>query len=233
MRKITIALALLAAVALPAGAQAKEVTSVAICGPDSCRTITDRSLLTQFEEAAGSTDLYVGPVAPAPYLVVRVKVDAGSDSFTWQSFYVPSGRVMRGTNEQNRASWRSMPRTEWTLMDSFAAGVTPFAVPTVTRATVGARTAVNPASYLGLYRLKRTRGAYPKRDYWLRIRLFSDTASPWTDGTNLLRYNPRERLLERDGDYVRLSKPTARALAKASALRFRPAAGVFTRIGIF
>src|SRR5215216_5849353 len=103
MRKITFALALLAAVALPAGAQAKEVSSVAVCGPDSCRTITDRSLLTQFEESAGSSDLYVGPVAPAPFYTVRVTVDAEGQTFSWGAFYVPSGRVMRTTNEHNRA----------------------------------------------------------------------------------------------------------------------------------
>ena len=79
--------------------------------------------------------------------------------------------------------------------------------------------ASNPASYLNLYRLKATPNAYPKRSGWRRIRLHSASPSPWTDGVSVLRYLPRERILDRDGRYVRLTKRLGRALQRAAALQ--------------
>jgi hypothetical protein len=222
MTRIALLLAAAAAavLALAGAASAKEVVSVQVCGPDACSTVTDRETITRFEESAGSVDVYTGPAAPAEYYLVRVAVDSGDNGIvTLESFYVPSARVLRGPDERGHAVWWRAPRAERTVLDSVATGVRPFPVPEVTRATVGQRPAADPASYLNLYRLKRTPSAHPKRSGWRRIRLTSALASPWTDGANVLMYLPRERLLQRDGEYVRLSKRLGRAVQRAAALR--------------
>jgi hypothetical protein len=208
-----------AALALVAAAPAKEVSSIQICGPEACATVTDRATLAQFEQSAGSYDVSVGPAAPAVYYVLRVTYDDGAQQHSWENFYVPAARSLRSVDEAGRAAWRRAPKAQRALLDSIAAGVRPFAVPVVTKATVGRRAAANPASYLGLYNLKRSPKAFPRRPGWQRIRLASAAPSPWTDGANVLRYLPKERLLERDGEYVRLPKRLARAVRRAAALR--------------
>jgi hypothetical protein len=226
MKKLIVAAAAGLALTFAGVAQAKEISEVKVCGAEACKTITDRAQLDQFAEGPGSTDLYVGAAAPADFYTVRVTVSVeNSESVSWEQFYVPSARVMRGTDESGRASWRRTPNAERAALDAFASGVKPFPAPEVTRATVGRRVAADPASYLGLYRLKLSPKAYPKRNYWIRIRLSSAAPSPWTDGANVLRYSPKERLLERDGDYVRLPKRLARDVASASALHLSSGGG--------
>jgi hypothetical protein len=209
-----------AALALAGSSPAKEVSSVELCGPDSCAAVTDREALVRFAETTAGADVATGPAVPSAYYVVRVSIDDGTaEQHHWESFYLPGARVVRSVDEHGRASWRRAPKAERAFLDAMAAGVRAFPEPEVTTASVGKRPVVAAATYLGLYRLKRTPRAWPKRRGWQRIRLGSTVGSPWTDGANVLRYLPRERLLERDGEYVRLSKRLARAVRNAAALR--------------
>ena len=209
-----------AALAVAGSAPAKEVSSVQVCGVSACNAITDRATLQQFEESVGADDSYVGPAAPAAYYVVRVTIDAGDgQQVSWSDYYVPAAHVRRGTNERGHAQWWRTTKAEGALLDATAAGLAPFPVPGVTKATVGRKPAAEPDSYLSLYRLRVSPYAYPKHAGWRRIRLTSAVPSPWTDGANVLRYLPRERLLYRDGEYVRLSRPVARAMQHAAALK--------------
>jgi hypothetical protein len=220
--RIALLCAVVAAAALAAvgAAPAKEVTELQVCGPDACATVTDRDWLSRFENSVGSDDVIIGAAAPAEYYVVRGTIDAGdSQQFRWENYYVPGGRALRGENELGRASWRRAPAAQRALLNELAAGVRPYPVPVVTKASVGHKEAAEPASYLNLYRLKRSPRALPKRPGWQRIRLTSEVPSPWTDGKNVLRYLPKERLLERDGQYVRLAKRLARAVQRAAALQ--------------
>jgi len=209
-----------AALALAGSAPAKEVSSVQVCGVYACNTITDRATLEQFVEASGSDGSYTGPAAPAEYYVVRVTVDAGEgQQAAWSDYYVPGAHVRRGTNEQGHAQWRRTTKDERAFLDATAAGLAPFPAPDITRARVGRKPAADPDSYLSLYRLRVSPYAYPKHPGWRRIRLTSAVPSPWTDGANVLRYLPKERLLDRDGEYVRLPRMLARAVQRAAALR--------------
>ncbi|MDQ3876394.1 MAG: hypothetical protein M3322_12775 [Actinomycetota bacterium] len=219
MRRLALAIAAAVALALPGAAAAKEVTSLEICGAETCRTVTSPAVLTQVGESAGRAGVSAAPAAPAEFFLIRTTVEGDDHRFTWESFYVPSARVMRGIDEHKHAYWRRTPNEERTLLDSLAAGLRPLPVPEVTRATVGRRTAADPASYLALYRLRPTdRYAYPRRADWIRIRLRSKLPSPWTDGANVLAYSPSARLLERDGQFVRLPKRLGREVRRAAAL---------------
>jgi hypothetical protein len=218
MTRLVLALAAAAALALPGAASAKELTAVETCGVDGCRTVRDRDVLSRFEQSAGESDVRVAPARPAPFYVVRVTVDGGDQQFTWENFYVPSARTIRGTDERKRALWQRAPEGERAILDSLAAGVTPFSPPEVVRATVGRKTAADPASYLALYRLQGTRAAYPRKGDWIRIRLYSTRPSPWTDGANVLAYSPSARVLQRDGELVRVPKRVGRQIRTGAAL---------------
>ncbi len=218
MTRLVLALAAAAALALPAAATAKEMTAVETCGVDGCRTVRDRDVLSRLEQSAGESDVRGAPARPAPFYVVRVTVDGGDQRVTWENFYVPSARTMRGMDERNRALWRRVPEGERAILDSLAAGVTPFPAPEVVRATVGRKTAADPASYLALYRLEGKRAAYPRRADWIRIRLYSTRPTPWTDGANVLAYSPSARVLRRDGELVRVPKRLGRQIRTGAAL---------------
>ena len=218
MTRLVLALAAAAALLLPGAATAKEVTAVETCGVDGCKTVRDRDVLSRLEQSAGESDVRGAPARPAPFYVVRVTVDGGDQQFTWESFYVPSARTMRGTDERKRAFWRRVPEGERAILDSLAAAVTPFPAPEVVRATVGRKPAADPASYLALYRLEGRRAAYPRKADWIRIRLYSARRSPWTDGANVLAYSPSARALERDGELVRVPKRVGRQIRTGAAL---------------
>jgi hypothetical protein len=198
---------------------AKEISSVQVCGPQACATVTDRDTISSFENSAGSGALDTGPAAPGAYYVLRVTVDTGQDKVAWEQYYVPSARKVRDTSAESSSLWHRPSSAERAFLDSLAAGVQPYAVPEITSATVGRKAASNPGSYLNLYRLKATPRAYPRHSGWRRIRLHSAAPSPWTDGVSILRYLPKERLLDRDNQYVRLTKRLGRALQRAAALQ--------------
>src|SRR5439155_15352296 len=185
----------------------------------ACKTVTDRETISRFENSAGSGAVNTGPAVPGEYYVLRVTVDTGESNVAWQQYYIPSARKVRDFTAEDSSLWHRPSSDERAFLDSLATGVQPYPVPEVTSATVGRRAASNPASYLNLYRLKATPNAYPKRSGWRRIRLHSASPSPWTDGVSVLRYLPRERILDRDGRYVRLTKRLGRALQRAAALQ--------------
>lgn len=216
---VGVAVAALAALAVAATAPAKEISSIQLCGPQACNTVTDRDTIGQFENSAGSGAVDTGPAVPGAYYVLRVTIDTGDSKVSWEQYYIPAARKLRDHSAESSSLWHRAPSAERAFLDSLAAGVQPYPVPEVTSATVGRKTASNPASYLNLYRLKASPRAYPKHAGWRRIRLHSASPSPWTDGVSILRYLPKERLLDRDGQYVRLTKRLGRALQRAAALQ--------------
>jgi hypothetical protein len=230
------ALAALAALVVAQTAPAKEISSIQLCGPQACKTVTDRETIGQFERSAGSDSVATGPATPGGYYVLRVTVNAGESNMTWQQYYIPSARKVRELTADASSLWHRPSSAERAFLDSLAAGLQPYPVPEVTSATVGRKVAANAASYLNLYRLKATPNATSKHSSWKRIRLHSASPSPWTDGmqpdplhsaspspwtdgVSILRYQPKDRLLDRDGQYVRLTKRLGRALQRAAALQ--------------
>jgi hypothetical protein len=213
------ALAALSALVVAGTAPAKEVSSIQLCGPQACNTVTDPETISRFESSTESSTVYAGPAAPGEYYVLRVTVNLGDNSATWENYYIPSARKLRDFTGQGSGIWHRAPGAERAVLDSIAAGLQPYAVPEVTSATVGRKAAANPASYLNLYRLKATPNAVARHSGWRRIRLHSASPSPWTDGASILGYQPKDRLLDRDGQYVRLTKRLGRALQRAGALQ--------------
>jgi hypothetical protein len=210
---------------LPATAQAKEISKLSICGPSSCASITDATLLQQWMQDNG---LSARPSAVAPFLRLETTVSAapgemfegGKTSVTWSDFYIPTAGVIRGTSESNVAAWTRLGSRAAEILSTAAKGVTPFPAPVITRATVGRRQATDPASYSTLFD-RRWKIAHGWASSWTRIRLQSDSASPWTDGKNVLLFSAKRRLLVRDGETVKVSGAVARRLSRAQSLSSR------------
>ena len=211
---------------LPAAAQAKEISKLSICGPSSCASITDHTLLQQWSEADNGQSAPPSPVAPFFRLETTVTLapgetfDNGETSITWADFYVPDASLIRGTSETNLAAWTRLGSRATEILSKAAKGVAPFPAPVVTRATVGRRQVTDPASYSTLFD-RSWKSSRSWASGWLRIRLQSDPASPWTDGKNVLLFSAKRRLLVRDGETVKVPSAVARRLSRAQSLSFR------------
>ena len=198
------ALALLA-VTGAAGAKAPP-TGMDFCGPSGCAHL-DWQAAENFWIRASSSGK---PVGAAPFYVVRWHFESEPEQ---TAYYVPS-----------RAAIRWHDRDAWTAMDAAAASalngalgrVEPYPVPTLTRATVGKREARNPQTYLALLDGKPS-SVYPTTA-WYRVRLFSATPSPWTNGTALIRLGKTAPYVVVDGWTLRLSRAVAKRARQGLSL---------------
>jgi hypothetical protein len=94
MRRLATAIVLATALALPAGAAAKQVTSATICGADGCWTFRDPALLEGLMSGGSPT---VPPKASAPVLRVRGAIaerPGGEVMARFTTWWVPSQRLL-------------------------------------------------------------------------------------------------------------------------------------------
>jgi hypothetical protein len=137
-------LVVVAALVLPAAAQAKELTALAVCGPGDCRDV-DVSGFGHDAPFASDTN---GP-APGPYHRLDVEVDGQSSA--WGLFYDPgTGLVAR---EDRPGTWvwsRLAPSLAESVKDT-AKRVQPFPAPRVSGARVGSKR-VSGSTYAALIR---------------------------------------------------------------------------------
>ena len=93
-------LVLAAVLVFPAGAAAKEVTALDVCGTNECTRLTDRSVLRAFEQggdmaAAAPTGAY------RSYLVrVHMREGAGGSDHEWTNRWLPAVGLL--ANEQGK-----------------------------------------------------------------------------------------------------------------------------------
>jgi hypothetical protein len=88
-------LAVTAALVLPAGAAAKEVTALDVCGTDGCTRISDRETLRGFEQGSARAEAApAGRLLRAYLLRVRIRDDAGQVQVGWTSLWLPEAGVM-------------------------------------------------------------------------------------------------------------------------------------------
>jgi hypothetical protein len=103
MRRITIAIALVAVIALvPATAQAKELASARACDDDGCRTITAKSTLRVMAGGAPTS----APATGAPFHRVRMTVRVpGDEDHSYTMVYVREQGLMRFRGEFGDYDW--------------------------------------------------------------------------------------------------------------------------------
>lgn len=157
------------------------------------------------------TDGSVAPGAPAPYYVVRYRWrDTDAEQ---RMYWIPSRGLVREST-QNLVRWFKVAPSS---LQEFTAGLAPIAVPRLTRVTVAGRAVRAPATYMRLFAVGRATNVFPAVG-WLRLHLFSDRTSPWTDGADVRISRSGAYLLRDDTVFVipeRLAERVRRALSLA------------------
>jgi hypothetical protein len=215
MRKALLAAVVLALV-VPAGALAKEVTKLEVCGAAACTSITDRALLDKLgegfngETSASTPDLQ-------PYYRLVYHVDAEGDTFTFTNYFVPRAKVTRGISQSGYTTW-------YTVSSEFAqtiaiVGGEPLATPTVDWVKVGGRVVADPESYTRLLTIRSRNRDYVDTGDWRRIVFHTSSPSPWSSDGTIAAFSGRKAALERDGGFVHLSKSLASRIAARKSLR--------------
>jgi hypothetical protein len=209
MRRALAGVLLVLPLAFAAGAAAKGPTVVRVCGPSGCaRLAGEPELLLSL---AGMGPELRTTVAPPPQAFYRLTFESGYFAGSGSGFLVPRARALR-----TRGRWFVAPAADAAQLRSAVARVRPFPRPVVTSALVDGRPAQDPGRYLDLY------GRRPKAELpanasgWVPIELRSRLPSPWTGPGHDLEYLPSERLLFRDGDWVKAS-PAAVGLIERDA----------------
>jgi hypothetical protein len=128
-----VAITVLAVLALPAGALAKEPVKATVCGADGCVTSKERAAILPLVE--GGPPVAAPPRAGAPAYRLRLTLATGAgrtDSFTnWMS---PKLRLIRGSE----GTWMTLPAATRAALLRVAGDLRPFPAE---RMPIGGRTA--------------------------------------------------------------------------------------------
>ena len=103
--RIPALLAVTAALALPAGAAAKEVTALDVCGTDGCTRISDRDTLRSFEDGSALAEAAPAGLQRAYVLRVRIRDEGGAVQVGWTSLWLPEAGVMALDDGQSGATF--------------------------------------------------------------------------------------------------------------------------------
>jgi len=219
MKKLVLVL-FLAALSVPAVANAKGALGVEVCGADGCK----QQRFASAYEAGGGPFTGMGgivtPAKPGPWVRGSILIGEPTDGKVFgrvRFFYVPGSDLMVDPGESggSPAWWR--PTGELgRLVRTLAPQVTPFAAPKVVVAVNG-DPVQDPASYLRLFTAGKRTAAYPKSDHFLQITFSSQTQTPWTTGNDIALYTA-DRLLIRDGEIVTVSPGLADRVESGSSL---------------
>jgi hypothetical protein len=246
MRRVWLVLGF--ALLLPAGAGAKLVGDLRMCGARECRTI-DRHLRHDTSwpllAAIATWPSSEAPAAPGPfYRLTIVPVDErGRPQPAGESepfYFVPNARMTRSGDGGGGAVWSRVEQIPKALSDAMRA-LRPLPAPRLTRVVVGNRVANDPHSYLRLFRLPSPRrlvrdpagprpGVEPTTSelvaYWESVRrlyipitLEARRDTPWSDHKTSLWIGRRHDLLMRDGELVRVPRLLADRVRRARSLR--------------
>jgi hypothetical protein len=104
MRRLAPAIAAAtAALALPAAAQAKEIGSLKVCGPDHCHAVTTRAAMNAFLEGGYET---LAPKTGGAFYEVRARMrHENEDAGGFTVLYVPSKGLLRAEADYGKHRW--------------------------------------------------------------------------------------------------------------------------------
>jgi len=200
MKRLVFAFALLALLAVPAPAMAKELTKVEVCGADGCAAITGKTNLQNF---GGSGEPDGSAAAPAPFYEIRYTIDAEGESSQWSSWYVPSASRLATLDERTGVAWA---RIDEPRLAALAKTLKPFARPDITSVTIGSRKVTDgPSSYLRLFTVESAGEAVPQGlADWEPVVFHAKGKTPWTLEQTSLFYSATNGMLQRGIEIVKL-----------------------------
>jgi hypothetical protein len=152
------------------------------------------------------------PVGPAPYYILRFEDAVASRLGYW----VPSAGVAIWLGTSGATWFR--PAADGAAALATAASLLPY-TPRVQWATVGARRARSPSTYLRLYTMGTQTDARVNRRSWIPVWIFAAQPSPWTDGSVELAISSRGGYLRRDGQVLRIDNRVAARIRAGLPLR--------------
>jgi hypothetical protein len=213
----------LVVVGAPADAAA---ASFRLCGVSGCTDVTTESSV---DPSAGEF-IWTPPVAA--YYEIHFP-------FGDRAFLVPSSRAYKAALGLS-AGWSEVEDEVMTALAPALRKVRPWPPPSLAEVFVGGNAAEDPQPYLRLYdefpAVAPPRGA--AQGLWIVLRSeraspwsvsipvpFPRRTAPWVNGFNLLEYLPEHRVLNRNGEYVRLPTDLAELIDRDAALS-DPANGV-------
>lgn len=215
MKRFVFAFAVLALLAVPAPAAAKEITNVAVCGPDGCKDFGNSG-------QAGGMFSDSGPIAqmpgPAAFYEVKYTVDGDEEQGTWSQWYVPSVGMVASHDEREGIYWNKLDNP---ALAAFAKDIKPFPKPEITAVTIGDRRIIaDPASFLRLFTVETTDpNAYPTGVAdWQQVTFVSKQRSPWTTTQSNIHFSPANGMLQRGGEVLKLSDEMAADLRSGEPL---------------
>lgn len=224
MKKLILVTAA-AVIAVPATAQAKEISKLEVCGASDCNSTSDRHLLTLI---GGGSDGGTSGSTPAlqPFYKLTYTITAGpgerfsrgrtSESFS--VYYVPGARETSGLDEHGNATWSPASRMFVSALARLSRGLGPLPRPRITGVTVDGRAVSDPQSYA---RLLTVRGADPgfiDVGDWQAVQFRSAAPSPWTGVAIAMLFSPSTGILARDYRYLELPKAVVGAIRDREAL---------------
>jgi hypothetical protein len=209
---IRAALLVLVVVGSPADASA---ASFQLCGVSGCTDVTTES----------SVDPSAGEFILTPPVAAYYELHF---PFGDRAFLVPSWRAYKAALGLS-AGWTEVEDDVMTALAPALKKVRPWPPPSLAEVLVGGRAAGNPQAYLRLYdefpAVAPPRGA--ARGLWIVLRSeraspwsvsipvpFPRRSAPWVNGFNLLEYLPEHRVLNRNGEYVRLPTDIAELIGR-------------------
>jgi hypothetical protein len=103
MLRLASALAILAAFALPSAAAAKEISSLAVCGPATCHTIKDRAALHGFLMGGYET---LAPTTGGAFFEIKARMrHEGEPAGEFTEQYLPAHNLLRAEAEYSKHRW--------------------------------------------------------------------------------------------------------------------------------
>jgi hypothetical protein len=196
--------------------------SFELCGSSGCTAVTTRAKALEaivFGDVPG-----VPPQPVAPYYELRFP-------FGDRVFFVPSRQALKPP--LGATHWRRVDEAAFAGLAPILARVDPWPPPVLTEVVVGGRLAADAQLYLRLYdalpAVAPPRGGPP--GLWIVLRSeraspwsvsipvpFPKRTAPWVNGFNLLEYLPEHRVLNRNGEYVRLPADLASVIERDAGL---------------
>jgi hypothetical protein len=211
-RSVILALAVLAALAVPSLAGAKEISKVELCGGDGCRELTGAA--AQRLVGRGG-DISRPPASPGPYYRVTLTARGDGRTETWSIYYVPSAHTLALPD----GNWQQLTGTVRAAYDRTTAGLEPYSTPVLKRVVIDGVAVHDPSSYLALFEAGTSEGAVPSSlADWIPIELRFRGETPWSSDRPYVFYSPADGLLQRGTDMVKLPDEMVASISARESL---------------
>ena len=215
MKKFVLAVvAATGLLALTGAAQAKEIGSLKVCGASGCNTLSDRAQLGGMAPE-GYTDSTQAAGQRYYSAVIGFSDENGKIFHQETAYWLPDSGLMRFKGQVGDPWWKLRPEQQ-AVYQKVATGLEAF-TPSLSSVKVKGKTAADPNSYMRLLGKFRYAVLGKAKLHLVRIKLTAAGENPWVDGTVVLSYDAKQRLLIRPDGYFRLPAALGKlVLARAS-----------------